>query len=80
MPHAAHLATQFLSDWGNVVDGMGRLLSMAVLAGTVAGCHDPVTEVVVVMQSDLAIPADAESVNVSFNPGPLPPMIGGFET
>jgi hypothetical protein len=59
---------------------MGRLLSMAVLAGMLAGCHDPVTEVVVVMQSDLAIPTDADRIIVSFNSGIFPPMIGGFDT
>jgi hypothetical protein len=39
-----------------------------------------VTEVVVVVQSDLTIPTDTDGVIASFNPGPLPPMIGGFET
>jgi hypothetical protein len=57
---------------------MGRLLSMLVLVGALAGCHDPVTEVVVVMPSDLEFPGDAENMSISYNTGPLPPMIGGF--
>src|ERR1043165_993167 len=59
---------------------MGRLPSTVVLAGVLAGCHDPVTEGGVVMQSDLVIPVDADRVLVAYNPGPLPPMSGNFET
>lgn len=57
---------------------MGRLLSVLALVGVVCGCHDPVTEVVVVMQSDLAIPAETETLSFSANQGPVPPMNGGF--
>jgi hypothetical protein len=57
---------------------MGRLPTVLVLVGVVCGCHDPVTEVVVVMQSDLSIPAETESVAFSVNPGPVSPGIGSF--
>jgi hypothetical protein len=60
---------------------MGRpvpALSLSLLlSAAVASCHDPVTEVVVVMQSDLSIPGEAQRIAVSYNAGPLPPLIGG---
>lgn len=38
-------------------------LALACLAG--AGCHEPVTEVVLVLDSDLAVPADADTIQVT---------------
>ena len=54
---------------------MGRL-EPAVLLVALAGCHDPVTEVVVVIESDLSIPAEADRVDTSFAFGSAPPFNG----
>jgi hypothetical protein len=59
---------------------MGRLVPVLLLFAALAGCHDPLTEVVLVFESDLNIPVDTNAVQISFRPGPEPPQIGDFET
>jgi len=59
---------------------MGRLVPVLVLFAALAGCHDPLTEVVLVFESDLTIPVDTNAVQIFSRPGPVPPQIGDFET
>jgi hypothetical protein len=40
------------------------VLATAAAALTLAGCHDPVTEVVVVIDTDLSLPAEADTLEV----------------
>jgi len=46
----------------------------------VAGCHDPLTEVVLVLESDLAIPAEVDTLQMGIAAGPTAPMVGNFQT
>jgi hypothetical protein len=55
---------------------MIRLLPALVLLAAVVGCRDDVTEVVVVLESDLLVPADTDVLLVTINPGPVPPTGG----
>jgi hypothetical protein len=57
---------------------LGALVCAAVLA---AGCNDPITEVVLVMTSDLVIPNDVEMSTVGVVAGTDPPAaLSGFQT
>src|SRR6476659_7790566 len=49
------------------------LLGVALACLGAAGCHEPVTEVVVVMTSDLSVPGDADSITLITGPGINPP-------
>jgi hypothetical protein len=49
---------------------------LVLLASVVAGCRPSITEVVVVLQSDLVVPADADAIQVAMDAGPAAPMIG----
>jgi len=44
-----------------------------MLLAAAAGCHEPVTEVVVVLQSDLRVPTETDGILVSVNPGSVAP-------
>ena len=50
--------------------------ALLVLLAAVAGCRQSITEVVVVLQSDLVVPADADAIQVAMNAGPAAPLIG----
>jgi hypothetical protein len=55
----------------------GAVVCAAALA---AGCHDPITEVVLVMTSDLVIPNDVEMASVAVVSGTdPPPALFGFQ-
>src|SRR5262249_55162776 len=59
---------------------MWRLVPALVSLVVLAGCHDQVTEEGVVMPSDRVVPADADAVGLSFNPGPFPPSMQSFDS
>jgi hypothetical protein len=43
-----------------------------------AGCHEPLTQVVVVFQSDLQPPSEVDALDVAFIQGPYAPMVNPF--
>lgn len=47
------------------------------LLAVVAGCQSPLTEVVIVFQSDIAVPAEADSIQTAVAEGPFSPASGG---
>ena len=49
----------------------GLVLSLALMSAT--GC-DELTEVVLVVQSDLAVPAEVDLLDLSMEPGPIAPL------
>jgi len=53
-------------------------LAPALLLLAVAGCHDPVTEVVLVLESDLVLPNDADTLQVATIAGPSAPAVNDF--
>ena len=50
------------------------LLSLALLAG----CRHDVTEVVLVVQSDLTVPSEANAIDVASIEGPFSPQVNPF--
>jgi hypothetical protein len=52
--------------------------SFALLPLLVAGCRRDVTEVALVVQSDLAVPADVEAMDVASIAGPFAPPASAF--
>ena len=50
------------------------LLPLLVLAG----CHDDLTQVVLVVQSDLSVPSDVDGMDVSAIEGPFAPPVNPF--
>jgi hypothetical protein len=49
-----------------------------LLALAVAGCRDDLTQVVLVIESDLSIPSDVDGIDVLSSPGPFAPSIPSF--
>jgi hypothetical protein len=61
---------------GNVVAVAVRgsgLLPPLLLLSALAGCRDSLTQVVVVLQSDLVVPTETDGVQTAVVEGPLPP-------
>jgi hypothetical protein len=52
--------------------------SFTLLPLLLAGCRQDVTEVALVVQSDLAVPADVDAVDVASIAGPFAPPANGF--
>ena len=50
----------------------------ALLLLVVAGCHDPVTEVVLVLKSDLVVPLEADMLQLATIAGPSAPLPTDF--
>jgi hypothetical protein len=50
--------------------------SWLILLAAVAGCHDPLTQVVVVFQSDLEIPTETDGIEILASSGPFAPVSG----
>lgn len=55
-----------------------RSISPLLLLSVLAGCRDDLTQVVVVIQSDLVVPTETDSIQTLLAEGPLPPDPGGF--
>lgn len=55
-----------------------RSISLLLLLSVLAGCRDDLTQVVVVIQSDLVVPTETDSIQTLVVDGPLPPDSGGF--
>jgi hypothetical protein len=53
-------------------------VSLLLLLSLVAGCRDDLTQVVVVLQSDLVVPGDTDSIQTRVVDGPFAPDPGGF--
>lgn len=53
-------------------------LALAFLPVLLAGCRDDITEVALVVQSDLDVPADVEIMDVSSVVGPFAPQVNPF--
>ncbi len=55
------------------------LVASLPLLAALAGCQNPLTEVVIVFQSDLVVPAEADSIQVAVAEGPFSPAsVGAF--
>ena len=50
-----------------------RFASSVLLLSALAGCRDDLTQVVVVLQSDLVVPTDTDGIQVMVGPGPIAP-------
>lgn len=55
-----------------------RSISPLLLLSVLAGCRDDLTQVVVVIQSDLVVPTETDSIQTLVAEGPLAPDAGGF--
>lgn len=56
-----------------------RLLTMlAAATPMLAGCHDDFTQVALVVQSDLQVPADVDAMDVAAVPGSFAPPVNQF--
>ena len=53
------------------------LVASLPLLAVLAGCQNPLTEVVIVFQSDVAVPAEADSIQTAVAEGPFSPASGG---
>jgi hypothetical protein len=54
------------------------LLAPALSLLAVAGCHDPVTEVVLVLESDVVVPLEADMLQLATIAGPSAPVLNDF--
>jgi hypothetical protein len=52
--------------------------ALLVALPIVAGCRDDLTQVVLVIESDLAVTSDVDSVDVTSTPGPFAPSLPPF--
>jgi hypothetical protein len=52
--------------------------ALLLLMLSLAGCRDDLTQVVLVIQSDLSVPADVDGIDVSAVPGPFAPSANQF--
>jgi hypothetical protein len=62
----------FLDNVG-AVSGLPSFGSSLLLLAALAGCHDPLTQVVVVFQSDLDIPTETDGLGILASDGPFAP-------
>src|SRR5262249_7000477 len=67
-----HLGSQLTTTLSRVA-----LALLAAASGLATGCHDPITEVVVLLESDLVVPNDANLIEVQAQAGTLAPMTFG---
>ena len=63
---------------GSRARGFTALVFSTLLPVVLAGCHDDITEVAVVVESDLTIPADVEAMDVASVAGPFAPQASSF--
>ena len=55
------------------------MVPLLLMMSVFAGCRDSLTQVVVVLQSDLVVPTETDGIQTSVIDGPLPPSPGfGF--
>ena len=52
-------------------------LPALALSAALAGCQEPLTQVVVVLQSDLVVPTETDGIQTAVAEGPFAPMFGG---
>jgi hypothetical protein len=63
---------------GRRARALGALALLPSLTVVLAGCRHDVTEVALVVQSDLAVPADVEAIDVASVAGPFAPPASEF--
>jgi hypothetical protein len=54
--------------------------ALLLLSLPAAGCRDDLTQVVLVVESDLSIPGEVDGVDVTATPGPFAPSVSQFIT